>query len=329
MRSSGPYRYRSRLRAAAADALARWARARQGEDAIPLMLRSRRIYILPTGTGLAGALLLFLMLLAGLNYNNSLALLLCFLLCGVVLVSMHECHRMLSGLKLLRAQADSTFSGRQGQLLLLFENPHARPRSGLTIRHAPCAPATFELPATATLAVPVAYQAGNRGRQRMERLELSSRAPLGLFRAWTWLHLPLTAIIYPAPQGTLPLPSCGEQPSRAERRARASGEEEWAWLRPFRDSDPPRSVAWKAFARGGPLMVAHYDAPAGRHRTLDYARLTALAPERRLSQLAQWVLECERLGERYALQLPERTVPAGHGLAQRRACLEALAVYDP
>ncbi len=327
MRSSSPSRYRSELRAAAGSALARWARARQGEDAVPLTLRSRRIYILPTRTGLAGAILLFLMLLAGLNYNNSLALLLCFLLSGVTLVSMHECHRTLSGLRLLRAQADPAFSGRQGELLLLFENPQARLRGGLSIRCAPGERVPFELPAAATLAVRLAYQAGSRGRQRIAPLELATLAPLGLFRAWTWLHLPLTAIIYPAPHGTLPLPACGAQPNRAQQRVRASGEEEWAWLRPFRDRDPPRSVAWKAFARGGPLMVTHYDAPAGRHRTLDYALLSALAPERRLSQLARWVLQSERLGEPYALQLPQCTLPARHGIAQRRACLEALAVY--
>ena len=50
--------------------------------------------------------------------------------------------------------------------------------------------------------------------------------------------------------------------------------------------------------------------------------------ERALSQLAAWVLECERRGESYTLLLPGKTLPAAHGLAQRRACLEALAVYE-
>jgi uncharacterized protein (DUF58 family) len=327
MRSSRPFRFLSDVRAPAAKALARWARQRQGEDAVPLTLRSRRIYILPTRLGLAAALLLFLMLLAGLNYNNSLALLLCFMLCGVALVSMHEGHRTLSGLRLLRAEAEPTFAGLLGQLALHFENADTRLRASLTIRAAPCEPTRFDLPAGSAQAIRLSYQGGERGRQRIDRLELSSSAPLGLFRAWTWLHLPLTAIIYPQPQGSLPLPAGGGDPRASRQRARASGEEEWAWLRPFQDSDPPRSVAWKAFARGGPLMVAHYDAPAGWHRLLDYSLLAALSPEHRLSQLTQWVLECERLGESYSLQLPQRTLAARHGLAQRRLCLEALALY--
>ena len=63
------------------------------------------------------------------------------------------------------------------------------------------------------------------------------------------------------------------------------------------------------------------------HRLLDFVPLQSLPLEQRLSQLAQWVLDCERLGETYRLQLPQRTLPVGHGIAQQRACLEALALY--
>ena len=327
MRSSRQFRFLSEPRAALAAALARWARARQGDDTPPVTLQARRIYILPTSAGLAAAALLFLMLLAGMNYDNSLGLLLCFMLCGVTLVSMHECHGMLSGLKLLRAEAENTFAGRLGDLQLYFENAQTRVRGGLQLRCAGCAPSRFQLPPASTQVVRLTFQAGVRGRQRVDRLELSSGAPLGLFRAWTWLHMPLEAVVYPAPGGTRALPARRGEPRNDERRSRVSGEEEWAWLRPLQDSDPPRSVAWKAYARGAPLLVAHYDAPAGVHRPLDFALLQGLPLEQRLSQLTQWVLECERLGETYSLQLPQRALPPGHGIAQQRACLEALALY--
>src|ERR1700733_95502 len=146
MRSSGPFRFLSEPRAALAAALGRWARARQGDDPPPLTLQARRIYILPTPAGLAAAALLFVMLLAGMNYSNSLALLLCFMLCGVTLVSMHECHGMLSGLRLLRAEADDSYAGRLGELQLCFENPHTRPRSALQLRAGSCEPGRSRVP---------------------------------------------------------------------------------------------------------------------------------------------------------------------------------------
>jgi uncharacterized protein (DUF58 family) len=327
MRSSRLFRFLSEPRAALAAALGRWARARQGEDAPPVTLRARRIYILPTAAGFAAAGLLFLMLLAGMNYDNSLALLLCFMLCGVTLVSMHECHGMLSGLKLLRADAENAFAGQLGGLQLYLENAQTRVRAGLQVRCVDCAPSRFQLPPASTQVVRLTYQAGARGRQRVDRLELSSTAPLGLFRAWTWLHLPLEAIVYPAPGGARALPMRSGDPRYGARRSRVGGEEEWAGLRPLQESDSPRNVAWKVYARGGPLLVAQYDAPAGMHRLLDFVLLQSLPLEQRLSQLTQWVLDCERLGETYRLQLPQRTLPVGHGIAQQRACLEALALY--
>ena len=72
-----------------------------------------------------------------------------------------------------------------------------------------------------------AIRRGARGRQRIDRLHLSSDAPLGLFRAWTWLHLPLEALIYPAPVRLRPPPASAGQPRRSERERRLGGDEEW------------------------------------------------------------------------------------------------------
>jgi uncharacterized protein (DUF58 family) len=329
MRSSEPSRYPFRPRARVERAVSAWARSRQGEDQAPLTLQPRRIYILPTRAGLTAALLLFVMLLAGLNYENSLALLLCFLLGGFVLVSMYECHRTLSGLEISSAHVEPTFAHRRGELLLGFHNSAAVMRGSLRLRVSDVAPKFFELAPRSASLVRVNYRALTRGLQSIDRVQLSTNAPLGLFRAWTWLHLPLEALVYPAPTRLRPLPPPAGLPRRSERERRLSGEEEWAWLRSFQDGDSLRSVAWKAYARGAPLMVAHYDAPAGARRVLALRALRELPLESALSQLADWVLECERRGESYALELPGRSLPAGHGLAHRRQCLEALALYQP
>ena len=68
--------------------VARWIRRRQGEDQLPVTLGRRRLYILPTRAGIAFGALLLLMLLAGLNYANSLALFLTFLLAAFALFAL-------------------------------------------------------------------------------------------------------------------------------------------------------------------------------------------------------------------------------------------------
>lgn len=328
MRSSAPSRYPFRPRARLERAVSAWARSRQGEDHAPLTLRGRRIYILPTRAGVVAAALLFIMFLAGLNYQNNLALLLCFLLAGSALVSMYECHATLTGLTISSARVESAFAHGHGDLQLGFYNGADSTRRSLRLRVTAVEPKSFDIAPRGACLVALRYQALARGRQRIDRLHLSTDAPLGLFRAWTWLHLPLEALIYPAPLRLRPLPPPTGEPHHSERDRHRSGEEEFAWLRPFRESDPLRRVAWKAYARGGPMMVAHYDAPAGAQRTLSLQMLRDLPLERALSQLADWVLECERQGETYALELPARALPPGHGLAQRRHCLEALALYE-
>lgn len=58
----------------------RWAFKRHGVDPDPVTLPSRRIYILPTGLGVAFSLMLFAMFIGAMNYANNLALGLTFLL---------------------------------------------------------------------------------------------------------------------------------------------------------------------------------------------------------------------------------------------------------
>jgi uncharacterized protein (DUF58 family) len=304
-----------------------WARRRQGPDQPPFVLQPRRLYILPTRAGLAFALLLFLMLLAGLNYNSSLALFLSFVLAGLGLVGLYDCHQALADLRITRALADAAFAGQQGTLHLWIENPTRLRRRQLGVRHPGESMTALALAPGERADVVLPYPAGRRGWQRVERIEIESRGPLPFFRAWSWLHMPLDAMIYPRPHRYRALPPPAAAGSTGAI-LRGGGEEEWAWLRPYSAADSPRRVAWKVFARGAPLLVAHYDAPAADERLLDFNALSGLEHEQRLSQLTDWVLECERRGEPYGLRLRAQHIPLGLGAEQRRRCLEALALYD-
>jgi uncharacterized protein (DUF58 family) len=305
--------------------MARWVRKRQGEDALPLTLARRRLYILPTRAGVGFSILLFLMLVAALNYGNSLALFLAFLLVGFALVSMHLCHRNLLGMQLLSAHAEPTFARRGGLLELTFGNPGALPRFQIAaaVGDAPTQAVDLTSQAAGRLQLPV--ETPNRGLVRLDRLHIVTTHPFGLFRAWTWVHAPLTILVYPQPRGTLPLPAGGTAGSG--KQAAAAGADEWRGLRPFRDGDSPRQVDWKAYAREAPLLVKEYSAAVAEQRLLSFAALSSLALEQRLEQLARWIVEAETGGELYGLDLPDLQLPAARGTAHRQRCLTALALF--
>jgi uncharacterized protein (DUF58 family) len=315
------------LRVRLLERAAAWARRRQGADQPPVVLRARRLYILPTRAGLGFGLLLFVMLLAGLNYTNSLALMLTFTLAGFLLVGMYECQRTLQGLELIQARALDTHAGGTGLIELRFTNAHGSARRALCVRSHGGNATCFDLAAHATETVQLDYPAPRRGRLVLDRLSLSTTAPFGMFRAWAWLYLPLTAIVYPRPMGTRALPRSGSHASRQQLAVPGSDEEQWANLRTFNAGDNPHRIAWKVYARGGPLMVAQYEGDGGDEHLLSFAGLEDLDLESQLSQLAAWAVDCERSGVACGLDLPGAQLPLGRGAAHQVALQRLLALY--
>jgi uncharacterized protein (DUF58 family) len=313
--------------AAALDARAgAWMRRRQGLDELPVTLARRRLYILPTRGGAAFAALLFLMLLAGLNYANSLALFLTFLLAGFALVVMQQCHRNLLGTEVQAAMAPAVFARSTGALQLTLGNSSATARIRLeaALPHLPRV--TADLPPRTQQRHELPLEAPARGVVRIERVRLSTAHPFGLFRAWTWVHAPVSMLVYPHPHGTLPMPVDNARAAGARSHSGA-GADEWVGLRPFRDGDSPRQVDWKAYAREAPLLVKEYVQGASELRMFEFAQLARLDLEARLSQLARWVVDAEVHGERYGLILPGVRLAPDRGPEHRHRCLAALAVF--
>ena len=315
-------RWRTHLRRQAAA----WARRRQGDDQLPLSFRTRRIYILPTRGGVAFAALLLVMLLAGLNYSNSMAMLFTFLLAGFGLIAMHLCHRNLVGTMLRSIGTVDAFAGEHGRLSLTLENAADTARFGLECSVDGGEQVVIDLPAVGTGRADIAVPLSHRGRRVIGRVRLSTAFPFGLFRAWTWVHLPLTLLAWPVPRGH------GEPPQEASSGGNSpavhrGGDEQWAGLREFRDGDSPRQVAWSAFARGRGLLVKTYESPAAHHRIFDLASVRDSDLERRLEQMSAWIEAAHARGERYGLRLDAHDIPPDSGTEHRTRCLGALALY--
>ena len=317
-----PAGLRARLRARAAA----WFKRRQGDDSLPLAIGTRRVYILPTRAGYAFALLLATMLLAGLNYSNSVALGLTFLMGGFALIAMHLTHRNLVGLRVRAIATSDAFAGEHGQLHVTLENAADTPRIGIDCETAHSSRTPVDVPARATARADIAVPLEHRGRLPLERIELSTAFPFGLFRAWTYTHLALELLAWPVPRGRREPPpeaaSGGQAPS-----VHRAGDEEWAGLREFRSGDSPRQIAWSAFARGRGLLVKVYESPVAHHRTFDLAAVPGADIEARLEQLSAWIVAAHARGERYGLRAGARDIPPDAGHDHRARCLAALAVF--
>jgi len=303
-----------------------WARRRQGDDQLPITISTRRVYILPTRAGLAFAALVLVMLLAGLNYSNSVALLITFLLAGFAMIAMHLTHRNLTGVTLRAIAGVDAFVGEHGRLLVTLENSADTARLGLDCDVANGVPAAVDVPANGRARADVGLSLERRGRLAVDRVTLSTRFPFGLFRAWTYVHVKAGLLAWPVPRGRREMPPEASSGGNAPAVHRV-GDEEWAGLREFRSGDSPRQVAWGAFARGRGLLVKTWQSPAAHHRVFDLAAVPGTDLEQRLEQLSAWILAAHARGERYGLRLGDQSSPPASGNEHRAHCLNGLALF--
>lgn len=295
----------------------------KASEALPIRLHRRRIYVLPSGFGLFFGVLLLAMLVGSLNYNNNPALLLTFLLMSAAHTAMLQGFLDLRGLRLTDAHAEPVHAGSVAHLRLRFDREDARRCRGLVIGRAG-AWARLDLTervAETCLDLPVE----RRGLMPVGRLLMETRQPLGLVRAWSWLHPHVSILVYPKPEENAPpLP---DVTTRSGTHLRRGPGEQLHSLRPYRQGDPLRLVAWKRSAQAGELQVREFEQPAGGDCLLDWSRLEGLEAEARIARLTRWVLEAERRGLRSRLQLPGVALGPGRGSAHLQACLRALALH--
>lgn len=306
----------------------RWLFRVGAPETAPIRLIQRRIYVLPTAAGVGFGVALAVMLVTSINYNLSLGYGLVFLLGGAATASIVHAFRNLLGLAVRPGRCDPVFAGDAAGLRLLIDNPRRARRPALRLR-ARGQMSAFELGPAAESVVLLACPTERRGRLHIGRTLIETTWPLGLIRAWTVFVPELDCIVHPTPETDAPpLPDDGAAAPGAGERVRES-DDDFAGLRAHQAADSPRHVAWKALARGGPMLTKQYGATQGGDVLLDWSALPpGMDDEHRLSRLTAWVLRAEHDGRRYALQLPGKHIAPGLGAEHRDRCLHALALFD-
>jgi uncharacterized protein (DUF58 family) len=303
-----------------------WIRRRQGPDRETVTLERGRIYILPTGLGGAFGLMLFAMLLGSLNYGNNLGLALTFLLGALGVVAMHACHRNLESLVVRAAGADPPFAGNDAVFRLALVNPGRAPRCDLeaSVAERSDLPASIAGGGEAMLQLRVPTR--RRGSILLDRIELSTRFPYGLFRAWAVLHPSLPCLVYPRPAAAAPLPP--QLPGNDGGGIARRGDDDFAGLKDYHPGDPPRHIAWKAYARAGELLVKEFSGNADPIPVFDLADVPGTNLEERLAILARWIVDAHASGQTFGLRLAGEEIPPEPGDAQRSRCLAAIARFE-
>lgn len=299
-------------------------RRRRGDTPLPLTLQYGHIYILPTRFGFWFGVLLFLMVVGGLNFNNNMTLGLVFLLASIALLTTLLAYRNLAGLELTGIRAEPVFCGESARFRVSLANREERWRyavEGVADDGRDCTDLAPQHTTRLTLEQP----AVQRGWMRLEPFRVETRYPLGLFRAWALVIPDARCLVWPQPaHDAPPLPRTGRGDHGATHRGDG---DEFHGLREYRPGDPLRQIAWRSSARHEKLFSRQMESPSEEACELNWYLMGSGDTERKLSILAAWVLRAERRQIPYSLEMPGAALPADIGERHRDACLEILALH--
>jgi len=295
-----------------------------------LTLTQRNVYIMPTRPGFMMGLTLLVLLVASINYQLNLGYLLTFLLAGCAVVGMHVCHATLRGLTMNLIAPDAQFAGASATIGIVLSNARPRPRHGIGLAvldtwHADRWVWT-DVPAQGSATVQVAFRPERRGLHRVPPLTAETRFPLGTFRGWTVWRPAAQVMVYPGPEAFPPPLPPGEPRAGGGAKARVQSTGEFEGVRAYRRGDPLKLVVWKKAAKADELVSRDTQQAQRYELWLDFAQAGAVDAEHRLSRLAAWVLQADKLGLDYGLRLPGQEIAPAAGEAHKRRCLEALAL---
>ncbi|MCH7694987.1 MAG: DUF58 domain-containing protein [Proteobacteria bacterium] len=299
----------------------------------------QRIYIFAGRYGLIFCAMLIVMLLGAVNYNNSMSYMLTFLLCSLFMVCMLHTYRNLRGLMINAADSRPVFAGETAYFPLLIDNRLGQTRIAIDIhvspKHRPKKQTGQTYPDNLCINVNagdliskyLSMPAHKRGILKPGRLRITSTFPLGLFRVWSYVEAGQSCLVYPQPAGNSQLPLASEHDAQ-EQAGVHDGTDDFTGFKPYRPGDSIRKINWKALAREQGLLVKHFSGSGSDKLMLHWGQCQHMTgTEQRLSQMCLWIIEADKQGIYYGLDIAPVTIDFGKGDSHKHQCLAALATY--
>ncbi len=289
-------------------------------------LNQKTIFILPTREGFLFSLLIVFMVLAGVNYQNSLIFGMAFLLASLLMVSILHTYRNLSGLTILAGSAQCAFAGEDAEFTVILNRSGERTYEALSLGWNLQLLRGADLLEGQEVQVKLFVETKIRGRLNPGRMLIQTYYPVGLFRSWSWVDLEMSSIVYPTPVSAGAIPSATASSHEGEI-AHREGVDDFYGFREYQPGDPLKHIAWKSYAHSEELLTKQFSGYADKRVWLEWDFFPGMDKEARLSRLCYWVLQLDSGSTDYGLRLPGVEIAPGRGLEHREEVLQTLALF--
>jgi uncharacterized protein (DUF58 family) len=304
-----------------------WIALRNPASKGKISLHNRRLYILPTRFGYIYAFMLFVLLLAAINYENSMAFALTFLLTAIGIVSLWQTHKNLLGLTIELIPPEPVFCGEDIALCFNIYNPNQSSRYAVGIQYQKHFPDYSSIAPDSSVKLTLQLPTHHRGLYQTAGVTLFTRYPTGLFHAWGWLKFDCPLLVYPTPQFDQQLQQSLVDDQSGKSSVDMADGDDFAGLRQHQIGESLRHISWKALAQGRGMLTKTFQGYASPSLWVDWKDMSAASVEGKLSQMSALIILAYQQGRKFGLVLPSTTIEQNDGYVHRSHCLQQLAIF--
>ena len=292
-----------------------------------ILLHNRRLYILPTRFGYLFAMMLLFLFLAAINYQNSMAFVLTFMLTSLGIISLWHIHKNLLGVSVHMQIPRPVFCGEFCEFKFDVSHGNKSSRYAIGIQYLDLPPVYLKLGPEGSTEAKLKIPTQHRGQFKPAGITVFTRYPTGLFHAWGWLKFDLPVLIYPRPTADVKLQQSMVEQYDGQTSTSTIEGDDFAGLREHREGESLRHISWKAYAQGKGLLTKTFQGQARPSLWIDWNQLAEASLEDKLSFMTALVLAAESEEQKYGLRLPGITIEQDYGSAHKHNCLQALATF--
>ncbi len=292
-----------------------------------ITLNQKRLFIFPSKPGRWFVVLLFVMFLAAINYQNNMSFALVFLLASVFIIAILHTVANLSGLTVSAGKCNPVFAGEMAEIELFISRHGKKDYFDINVSWPGSELRSVTLTSTDHQQINLHLPAHDRGFFCPERLLVESFYPIGLLRCWTLLALDITVLVYPKPLSCDLAVNAGTDTVEEGEVIPVAGSDDFYEFKQYQPGDSPKHVFWKSYAKGQDLVTKQFASYREQRLWLEWDRVDG-GIEERLSKLCFWVLKLENSNDEYGLRLPGIEIAPGHGEQHKAHILKTLATFQ-
>ena len=304
-----------------------WVESHNPSSRGGVLLHNRRLYILPTRFGYLFAMMLLFLFLAAINYQNSMAFVLTFMLTALAIVSLWYTHKNLLGITIQMQIPRPVYCGENCEFRFDVSHDNNSRRYAIGIQYLDLPPVYLKLGPEGSEQARLKIPTERRGEFRPAGITVFTRYPTGLFHAWGWLKFDLPVLVYPRPTADVRLQHTMIEQFDGQTSTSTIEGDDFAGLREHREGESLRHISWKAYAQGRGLLTKTFQGHARPSLWIDWDQIKQNTLEEKLSFMTALVLAAESEEQKYGLRLPGLVIEQDFGNAHKHTCLQALALF--